>query len=156
MGRIISLSNFFLIYEMKLIDLLSKSNEEIGEYIRQREDKLRRCLYITVLDGARFKEVRKALEISDIFYCKGNIVKGGLGLFSYIELFPGLIGDMFIQFNSGLDSFSCINPYYSIRFMYSRGVVSDCTFCVRGANREARDVREALMKVLDDRYNKCK
>ena len=138
---------------MKLIDLLSKSNEEIGEYIKQREDKLRRCLYITILDGARFKEARKALEISDIFYCKGNLVKGGLGLFSYIELFPGLIGDMFLQFNSGLDSFRCINPYYSIRFLYSRGVVSDCTFCVRGANGDSREVREALKIVLDD---KCK
>ena len=142
---------------MKLIDLLSKSNEEIGEYIRQREDKLRGCLCITVLNGIRFKEVRKALEISDIFYCKGNIVKGGLGLFSYIELFPGLNGDVFIQFNSGLDSFSCINPYYCIRFMYSHGVVSDCTFWIRGAKGSSREVREGLeMIILDDRYYRCK
>lgn len=144
---------------MKLIDLLSKSNEEIGEYIRQREDKLRRCLYSTVLEGIRFKEIRKALEISDIFYCKGNIVKGGLGLFSCIELFPGFMGDVYIQFNSGIDSFSCINPnpYYSIRFRYNYGTVSDCTFCVRGANGSSRDVREALeIIILDDRYNRCK
>ena len=142
---------------MKLIDFLSKSNEEIGEYIRQREDKLRGCLCITVLDGARFKEIRKALEISDIFYCKGYITKGGLGLFSYIELFPGLNGSMYIQFNSRLDDILCINPYYSLRFMYSHGDISGCSFCVRGANGSSREVREGLeMIILDDRYNRCK